>query len=84
MLLLALSWAGAGYGWGSPRVIGLLVGAAAALLPFYLYFKGLWSQFSAERRAREPVMPMRLFTNRTNIAGYFVGFCHRYLQPKPS
>ena len=37
MLLLALSWAGAGYGWGSARVIGLLVGSVAALVPFYLY-----------------------------------------------
>lgn len=37
MFLLALNWAGAGFGWGSPRVVGLLVGAAAALVPFWLY-----------------------------------------------
>jgi len=32
---------------------------------------------SIERRAKEPVMPMRLFTHRTNVAAYFVGLCHR-------
>ena len=37
MFLLALSWAGAGYGWGSARIIGLLVGSAGILVPFYLY-----------------------------------------------
>lgn len=37
MLLLALNWAGAGFGWGSAMVIGLLVGSGAALIPFWLY-----------------------------------------------
>jgi len=37
MFLLALSWAGAGFGWGSARVIGLLVGSGVSLIPFYLY-----------------------------------------------
>jgi hypothetical protein len=32
---------------------------------------------SVERRAKEPVMPMRLFTHRTNVSAYFVGLCHR-------
>jgi MFS family permease len=41
MFLLALNWAGAGFGWGSPRVVGLLAGAAAALVPFWLYIPEL-------------------------------------------
>jgi MFS family permease len=37
VFLLALNWAGAGFGWGDARVIGLLVGSGAALIPFWLY-----------------------------------------------
>jgi MFS family permease len=37
MFLLALNWAGAGYGWGSSLVVGLLVGSAVTLVPFWLY-----------------------------------------------
>ena len=37
MFLLALNWAGAGFGWGSARVVGLLCGAGGALIPFWLY-----------------------------------------------
>jgi len=37
MFLLALNWAGAGFGWGDARVVGLLVGSGAALIPFWLY-----------------------------------------------
>jgi len=43
MFLLALNWAGAGFGWGSARVVGLLCGSAGALVPFWLYvFHVLW------------------------------------------
>lgn len=37
MFLLALNWAGAGLAWRSALVIGLLVGSAVALIPFWLY-----------------------------------------------
>jgi hypothetical protein len=37
MFLLEFNWAGAGFGWGSAMVIGLLVGSGAALVPFWLY-----------------------------------------------
>jgi hypothetical protein len=67
MFLLALNWAGGGYGWGSSLVVGLLVGAGVTLVPFWF----------VEKRAKEPVMPLRLFTHRTNVAAYFVGLCHR-------
>jgi MFS family permease len=80
MFLLALSWAGAGYGWGDARVVGLLVGAGGALVPFWLYVSSIRREEtdgSVERGAKEPVMPMRLFTHRTNVSAYFVGLCHR-------
>ena len=82
MFLLALGWAGAGFGWGDKRIIGLLVGSGAALVPFWLYVpisvgSKRDADDSVERRAKEPVMPMRLFTHRTNISAYFVGLCHR-------
>ena len=81
MFLLALNWAGAGYSWGSTRVIGLLVGSAVTLIPFYLYSPKIWNwklTCSVEKYwAKEPVMPLRLFTCRTNVAAYWVGMCHR-------
>jgi EmrB/QacA subfamily drug resistance transporter len=68
-LLLATVWGGNEYAWGSPQVLGLVVAAAV--------FLGLFIQ--QERRATEPVLPLRLFTNRVftvSSAGAFViGFC---------
>lgn len=52
-LLLALSWSGQGYAWGSPRVLGLLVVSAVMLSTFSLI----------ERKAREPLLPFSLFEN---------------------
>lgn len=54
-LLLALVWGGNQYAWGSPEVLGLLAAGAAATLLFVV----------AERRAAEPILPMRLFRERT-------------------
>jgi EmrB/QacA subfamily drug resistance transporter len=52
-VVLATSWGGTTYPWGSPEIIGLF--AAAVLL-----LAGWWL---AERRAAEPVLPLRLFRN---------------------
>ena len=52
-LLVALEWVTT-YGWGAPRVIGLLV-FSAVMLGAFLY---------AEVRADEPIMPLSLFKNR--------------------
>ncbi|MBZ5610052.1 MAG: MFS transporter [Acidobacteriia bacterium] len=51
-LLLALTWV-TDYGWGSERVVSLLVVAAVMLVSFLL----------AETRAIEPVIPLSLFKN---------------------
>ncbi len=53
-LLLALSWAGADYGWRSPQVVGGLATGAVLLGLFYV----------AERRAAEPLLPLDLFRGR--------------------
>lgn len=54
-LLLAFSWAGNDYPWSSPQVVGLLALAAAMAVVFIF----------AERRAAEPMIPLRNFRSRT-------------------
>ncbi|HKZ18696.1 MAG TPA: MDR family MFS transporter [Acidimicrobiia bacterium] len=66
-LLLAMVWGGNEYEWGSPLIIGLLViGVLVALL--FLWW---------ERRAQEPILPPRLFRNRTfaltSASGFIIG-----------
>ncbi|MFC1419738.1 MFS transporter [Streptacidiphilus cavernicola] len=59
-LVLATSWGGSTYGWGSPVILGLLGGTVLALLLFPL----------VERRAAEPVIPLRLFRDSVfNVSG---------------
>src|SRR3954463_3954436 len=53
-LTLATSWGGSTYAWGSPMIIGLFVGSLVALAAFVV----------VERRAPEPILPMRLFGDR--------------------
>lgn len=66
-LLLAMVWGGNEYEWGSPLIIGLLVIGAVVGLGF------LWW----ERRAVEPILPPRLFGNRTfaltSASGFIIG-----------
>ena len=54
--------------WTSPEVVGLIAFAVVALVAF----------FFAERRAKEPIVPFGLFTNRTfavsTLAGFLVTF----------
>ncbi|MFL6261613.1 MAG: MDR family MFS transporter [Thermoanaerobaculia bacterium] len=56
------------YPWSSPLILGLIAAAVAGLVAFVL----------VERRAREPVLPPRLFADRsfavTSIVGLIVGF----------
>ncbi|MBT2414343.1 MFS transporter [Streptomyces sp. ISL-12] len=67
-LILATSWGGNQYAWGSPVIIGLFAGGVAALALF------CW----AESRAAEPMLPMRLFANPVftvcSILSFIVGF----------
>src|SRR3954452_2828904 len=58
-LLLALSWGGTEYAWGSATIIGLFAGAAALLAAFLF----------VESRAAEPIVPLRLFKGRSFALG---------------
>ncbi len=63
-LLLALTWAGGQYAWGSVEVIGLLLFSVAMFVVFGL----------VESRAVEPVLPLDLFKNRIFVVGAVVIF----------
>ncbi|WP_369174087.1 MDR family MFS transporter [Streptomyces sp. R28] len=67
-LILATSWGGNEYAWGSGVIIGLFVGGVIALGLF------CW----AETRAAEPMLPMRLFANPVftvcSVLSFIVGF----------
>jgi EmrB/QacA subfamily drug resistance transporter len=65
-LMLALSWGGHTYPWGSPIILGLFAVFAAGLLAF----------IAVERVVPEPVMPMGLFRIRafytTTLASFLI------------
>ncbi|GGZ41139.1 MFS transporter [Streptomyces poonensis] len=67
-LILATSWGGNEYAWGSGVIIGLFAGGIIALALF------CW----AETRAAEPMLPMRLFRNPVftvcSVLSFIVGF----------
>ena len=67
-LTLALSWAGTQYAWTSPTIIGLFVGSVVALVLFVVF----------ERRAVDPVLPLRLFGSSVFsvcvVLAFIVGF----------
>nr|WP_272920548.1 MDR family MFS transporter [Streptomyces sp. SID5910] len=67
-LILATSWGGNEYAWGSGVIIGLFAGGLIALALFCL----------VETRAAEPMLPMRLFANPVftvcSILSFIVGF----------
>jgi EmrB/QacA subfamily drug resistance transporter len=67
-LVLLCTLGGVDYSWGSPQIIGLGALAIALIGAFIV----------AERRAEEPVLPLRLFGNRvftvTSAMGLVVGF----------
>lgn len=52
--VLVASWGGTEYDWSDPVIVGLAVGAVLAWALFVL----------AEKRAAEPVIPLRLFQSR--------------------
>ena len=54
-LLLAITWGGRTFAWGSPQILGLLGFAAVALGAF----------IAVERRVLDPIIPLGLFRDRT-------------------
>lgn len=64
--LVGLGWAGAVYPWSSFRVI----------VPLVLGLLGLGAFLVLEKFVSEPMVPLRLFSNRTLIAVYLLTFLH--------
>ncbi|HEY8489678.1 MAG TPA: MDR family MFS transporter [Dehalococcoidia bacterium] len=63
-LLLVTSWGGTEYAWTSPVILGLAA-AGTVLIGLFLL---------QERRAPEPLLPLRLFRERTFSVSSAVGF----------
>jgi len=67
-LTLATTWGGTTYPWISPQIVGLFVVSAAAFGVFVV----------VERRAVQPILPMRLFSSRVfsvcSALAFIVGF----------
>ena len=67
-LTLALSWGGTEYAWTSLTIIAMTVGSLACLAIFVL----------VERRAVDPILPLRLFRSSVFVVcvilGFIVGF----------
>nr|WP_285854253.1 MDR family MFS transporter [Paenibacillus elgii] len=63
-MLLAFSWAGTKYTWGSPQILGLFACTVAALVIF------LW----IESRVNSPVLPLSLFKNGIVTISNVIGF----------
>src|SRR4051812_19922476 len=67
-LTLALSWGGTQYAWGSLTIVGMIIGSLVALVIFVL----------VERRAAEPILPLRLFSSSVfsvcGVLAFIVGF----------
>ena len=67
-LMLALSWGGVQYPWGSPQVAGFMALSLVMTLVFIF----------VETRAEQPIVPLHLFKNRvlssSLITVFFTGF----------
>ena len=67
MFLLGLEYGGVSYPWTSATVLCLII---FGFVTIFLFFLNEW------KLAVYPVMPLRLFKYRSNIAALLVCFCH--------
>ncbi|ULL19236.1 MFS transporter [Paenibacillus sp. H1-7] len=63
-LLLALTFGGKEYAWGSWQIIGMIAVSVLSLIAFVII----------ESKVEEPILPMRLFKNRTFTVINGIGF----------
>jgi EmrB/QacA subfamily drug resistance transporter len=68
-ILLALTWGGGQEPWSSWRTI----------LPLVLGLLGLLLFLAFQTQVSEPTTPLRLFANRTSLAGFWCAFTHNML-----
>ncbi|MFV2195160.1 MDR family MFS transporter [Nocardiopsis sp. LOL_012] len=62
-LVLCTSWAGSEYDWVSPQILGLAAASVVCAVAFVF----------VERRAAEPILPLRLFRDRNFVMTALVG-----------
>ncbi|KAH9902443.1 iron permease [Cubamyces lactineus] len=67
LVLVALTWGGIQFPWGSAHVLAPLIIGALLLVIFVLYEKFV---------AREPILPLDIMANRTSFCGYLGTFFH--------
>lgn len=70
-LLFAMFGGGAVYPWTSGEVLGPLIAGVCGLVLFVLNEK-----LVADRNRTQPLIPLRLFGNRTAGLGYLIAFIH--------
>ena len=70
MVLLGLEYGGVSFPWDSPTVICLLI---FGVLTFVIFFLNEW------KFAKYPVMPLRIFQYRSNLASLGVCFFHGFV-----
>ncbi|WP_150265974.1 MDR family MFS transporter [Paenibacillus tepidiphilus] len=63
-LLLAFSWAGTEYDWGSGQILGLLAASVVSALIFVF----------TETKAKNPILPLHLFKNSVVTVSNLIGF----------
>ncbi|WP_400247837.1 MDR family MFS transporter [Niallia sp. JL1B1071] len=67
-LLLAFSWAGTEYAWGSARILGLIAASIIFAIVFVL----------VEKKVKNPILPLHLFQNNivtvSNLIGFIMNF----------
>ncbi|RMD41783.1 hypothetical protein DV735_g3349, partial [Chaetothyriales sp. CBS 134920] len=66
LFLLGLQFGGVKYAWSSPAVICLIIFGGIAFIIF----------FFIESRARYPLMPLRIFATKSNLALLAINFAH--------
>jgi len=68
--LVGLEFGGLTYPWGSPLVVCLIVFGVLLAALFLLV---------EHKFAEHPIMPLRLFTHRTTVSCYAIGFFHGFV-----
>ncbi|KAF4540318.1 MFS transporter [Lasiodiplodia theobromae] len=70
MLLLALNMGGVVAAWSSAKIVCLLVFGVLMVVGFVV---------SEQRFATHPIMPLRLFRDRSNVAAFAAAFCSGFV-----
>ncbi|KAB8238106.1 MDR family MFS transporter [Aspergillus alliaceus] len=70
LILLGLDFGGVTFPWQSPKVVCLIVFGVFMLVLFI---------YNEARLAKYPIIPLRLFKRRSNIAALLVCFCHGFV-----